>query len=391
MTTGADTPVARDRSADEGAAGGREGPHPPAAPGTPWHGVAAKLAAPLGLQVAAFVVSTVVVLALLAALGYDVRTVLGAVVDGAVGSAYAVTVSLTQAAPLMLTATVVWLAYQAGLFNVGGDGQLQVGGLAALVTGLHLPDATPAIFLVTVSLAAAMFAGAAWAAVAGVLRAYREANEVISTIMLNFVAGTGISLLIAGALRSPDAKYSPKTDRIPASAQLGNLIPGVPLVLVVALVLCAATVIVVRQASIGLRLRTVGLNRDAAVHAGLRVKALQWQSFAVSGSLAGIAGGLVILGYRYYIAPGWVPAWGLLGMVIAFLALRSPMLIPFWAVVLGMIGAAGPTIKGSASVPDAITTVLQGLPVVVLFLIVVITDARPVRRLRATLRRRTAV
>jgi simple sugar transport system permease protein len=386
MTAEAGSPVARDRTAGDATA-----PNGPdrSGPRTGWHAEAARLAAPLGLQVTAFVVSMAVVLALLGALGYDVGTVLGAVVDGAVGSAYALSVSLTHAAPLMLTATAVWLAYQAGLFNVGGDGQLQVGGLAALVTGLHLPESTPAVVTIAASLAAAVLAGAAWAAIAGVLRAYREANEVISTIMLNFVAGTAISLLIAGALRSPDARYSPKTDRIPESAQIGNLLPGVPLVLVVALVLSAATVIAVRRTSIGLRLRTVGLNREAAVHAGLRVPSLQWQSFAVSGGLAGVAGGLVILGYRYYVAPGWVPAWGLLGIVIAFLALRSPMLIPLWAVVLGMIGAAGPTIKGSASVPDAITTVMQGLPVVVLFLIVVLVDARPVRRLRATLHRRT--
>jgi ABC-type uncharacterized transport system permease subunit len=284
----------------------------------------------------------------------------------------------------------VWLAYQAELFNIGGDGQLQVGGLAALVAGLQLESA-PGVLTIVASLAAAVVAGAAWAAVAGVLRAYRGANEVISTIMLNFVAATAISLLIAGVLRSPAARYTPRTDRIPTSAQLGDLLPGFPIVFVVSLALSAVTVVAVRRTSIGLRLRTVGLNRNAATHAGLHVRALQWQSFALSGGLAGLAGGLVILGYRFYIAPGWVPAWGLLGIVIAFLALRSPILIPLWAVVLGMIGAAGPTVKGSASVPDAITTVMQGLPVVVMSLILVLAGSGPGRRLWAAMTRRTEV
>lgn len=379
MTAETDAPAAPGRPAG--------GPAPDGPRDTAPHGVPAaltRLAAPLGLQVTAFVVATALVLALLGVLGYDVGAVLAAVVEGAFGSPYAVSSSLTQAAPLILTATAVWLAYQSGLFNIGGDGQLQVGGLAALVVGLALASLPGAVTIV-VSLVAAVLGGAAWAAVAGLLRAYRGANEVISTIMLNFVAATAISLLVAGVLRSPAAKYTPRTDRIPASAQLGDLLPGVPVVFLAALALGVATVVAVRRTSIGLRLRTVGLNRDAATHAGLRVRAIQWQSFAVSGGLAGLAGGLVILGYRYYIAPGWVPAWGLLGIVIAFLALQSPMLIPLWAVVLGMIGAAGPTVKGAASVPDAITTVMQGLPVVVVFLIAAVAGSGPGRRLRAAL------
>ncbi|SHL12453.1 nucleoside ABC transporter membrane protein [Pseudonocardia thermophila] len=349
--------------------------------------VLARFAAPIGLQVLAFVVAIAVSLLLVAALGYDVGAVLAAVVDGAFGSAHAVSSSLTQAAPLVLTATAVWLAYQVGLFNVGGDGQLQVGGLAALVVALALGD-LPGVLTIAVAVVAAVLGGAAWAAVAGLLRAYRGANEVISTIMLNFVAATAISLLIAGPLRSPSAKYTPRTDRVAADAQLGDAVPGIPLTFLVALALGVVTVVAVRRTSIGLRLRTIGLNREAATHAGLRVQAMQWQAFAVSGGLAGLAGGLVILGYRYYIAPGWVPAWGLLGIVIAFLALESPGLIPLWAVVLGIIGAAGPAIKGAASVPDAITTVMQGLPVVVVFLVGALARSGPGRRLHAALSRK---
>lgn len=379
MTTGADTPVtAEPAPVPDGEGGGRRRPPPARGP----RSFVAGLAVPLGLQVLAFVLSTALTLAVLAALGYDVGAVLGALVDGSLGSAYAVSLSLTQAAPVVLASTAVWLAYQAGLFNIGSDGQLQVGGLTALVVCLALPDGTAGMLMIVAALVAAIAAGAAWAAVAGLLRAYRGANEVISTIMLNFIASTAIGLLIAGVLRSPQARYSPRTDRIPPSSQLGDVFPGVPVVFVVALVISVLTLVAVRRTSLGLRLRTVGLNGDAAEHAGLRVRALQWQSFALSGGLAGLAGGLVVLGYRYAIAPGWASPWGLLGIVIAFLAMRTPALIPVWAVVLGIVGAAGPGLKGAASVPDSVITVLQGLPVVVLFLIVALGRSAWLRRFR---------
>lgn len=367
MTAGAGAPVDADPAAE--VPGGPVPGPPRSAPG----GAAAALArfaAPLGLQVAAFLVSTALVLGLLALLGYDTGAVLSALVEGAFGSTYAVSLSLTQAAPVVLTATAVWLAYQAGLFNIGGDGQLQVGGVAALVTCLALPDALAGVAMVVVALVAAIAAGAAWAAVAGLLRAYRGADEVISTIMLNLVASTAIGLLINGALRSPGARFSARTDSVPAAAELGDVVPGVPVVFVLALAVCTATLLAVRRTSIGLRLRSVGLNQDAAVHAGLRVRALQWQSFTLGGGLAGLAGGLVVLGYRYALAPGWAPAWGLMGIVIAFLALRSPASIPLWGVVMGVLGAASPAVRAAASVPDAVTTVMQGLPVVVLFLMI---------------------
>jgi simple sugar transport system permease protein len=326
----------------------------------------------VGPQLAAFVLSMALVLAMLTALGYDPGLVLTGMVNGAAGSPFAISTSLTQAVPLLLTATAVWLAFQAGLFNIGGDGQLQVGGLTGLLVAVHLPGQLPGILVAVLAVVSGAVAGALWAGIAGVLRAYRGANEVISTIMLNFIATGAITLLTAGPLRAASAEFSPRTDRVPPATTLGDVVPGLPLTFIVAVILCLAVVLTVRRTSLGLRLRAVGLNGDAAVHGGLRVDALRSWAFVASGALAGVAGSLIILGYRYYIAPGWAPAWGFLGIVIAFMALRTPLLLPVWAVVLGMIGASAPTLKGTASVPDAITTVMQGLPVVCLFLLVFI-------------------
>jgi simple sugar transport system permease protein len=322
--------------------------------------------ATVGAQVTAFAVAMLLLIVGLALLGYDPGRVVSALWQGSLGSTFALNQSLSEAVPLLLTATAVWVAFQAGLFNIGADGQLQIGGVAAVVVALHAGSGAPTVLL---SLVAGCAAGALWATIAGALRAYVGSNEVIATIMLNFIAFAVIDRLISGVLQSPTNQFTPQTDPVPTSMQLGNVAGGVglPWITLIAIAVGVATVLAVTRTNVGLRLRAVGLNEQASLHAGLSVRRFQLASFAVSGALAGLAGGLVILGYRYYVAPGWAPAWGFLGIVIAFLSLRTPLLIPVWAVILGMIGSAGPTLKSNASVPDSITTLMQTLPVIVLF------------------------
>jgi simple sugar transport system permease protein len=323
----------------------------------------------IGAQVAAFLLSMALLVGLLAVLGYPASTVLRALWDGSASSAFALSQSLSEAVPLALAGVAVWLAYTAGLFNVGADGQLQVGGVLAVVVSTAMPGTAPAMLTIVLALGAGCVAGALWASIAGVLRAYRGANELIATIMLNLIAIEVINQLIAGALRSPTAQFTPQTEQVPLGAQLGEVVvgSGIPWIAIVALITTVAVILLVQRTRLGLRLRATGLNVEAARHAGVGVRELQFLTFAASGALAGFAGALVILGLRYYIAPGWAPAWGYLGIVIAFLSLRTPLLIPLWAVILGMIGSAGPTLKGDAGVPDAITILMQALPVILLF------------------------
>jgi ABC-type uncharacterized transport system permease subunit len=309
-----------------------------------------------------------VLVGILALLGYGAGTVVTALWNGSVSSPFALSQSLSEAVPLTLTATAVWLAYQAGLYNIGADGQLQIGGLITLVVALQIPPTASAVTIVA-ALVAGCLAGGLWAAIAGALRAYRGSSEVISTIMLNFIAIATLLQLASGALHSPDSPFTPQTSDVPIEAQLGlaSASAGIPWIIVIAFAIAVVVIGLVSSTGLGLRLRAVGLNPDAARHAGVSIRRYQFVSFCLSGMLAGLAGGLVILGLRYYIAPGWAPPWGFQGMVIAFLALNTPLLIPVWAIALGMIGAAGPTLKGDAAVPDSITTVMQTLPLIVLY------------------------
>jgi ABC-type uncharacterized transport system permease subunit len=138
---------------------------------------------------------------------------------------------------------------------------------------------------------------------------------------------------------------------------------------VIAIAITAVLVWVMQSRGIGLRLRAIGLNGPAAGRAGLRVDRLRLATFSVSGAVAGVAGGLVVLGTRHFLAPGWAPLWGFQGILVAFLALRVPVLIPVWGVVFGILATSGPILKADASVPDGIVIVMQILPVLVLFVL----------------------
>jgi simple sugar transport system permease protein len=319
-------------------------------------------------QVLAFVVSMAALVGLLALLGYGAGTVVSALWSGSVGSPFALSQSLSEAVPLTITATAIWFAYQAGLFNIGADGQLQIGGLITLVVAIQMASVTSDL-TIAVALLGGCLAGGFWAAIAGALRAYRGSSEVISTIMLNFIATATLLQLADGALRSPDAPFTPQTSDVPLDTQLGLLWSsvGIPWIIAIAIAVAVVVIGLVISTRLGLRLRAVGLNPEAARHAGVAIRHYQFAAFCLSGAIAGLAGGLVILGLRYYISPGWAPAWGFQGMVIAFLALRTPLLIPVWGIALGMIGAAGPALKGDAGVPDSITIVMQTLPLIVLY------------------------
>lgn len=339
----------------------------------------------IGLQALALVIGMAIVVAILAWAGYSTSDVLSSMVTGAFGTTFNLSVSLTQAVPLMLCAVAVWIAFQAGLFNIGADGQLQIGGVTTLVAITLLPDSLPTLVYLIAAILAGCLGGAVWGAIAGVLKAYRGANEVISTIMLNIIATTSILLLIAGPLRAPTSKFTAQSERIPDAALIGDAIPGVPWIFLIALVVSIAAVVLIKRTALGLRLRAVGLNADAATHAGLTVRTIQWNTFTLSGAVAGLSGALILIGFRYYIAPGWAASWGLLAIVIAFLALRSPIMITVWAVIFGMINASGVAMKGAASVPDSVTTLMQAMPVICLFVLLSIPRTGLYRTLKSAL------
>lgn len=324
----------------------------------------------VGTQVLSFVLSTALLILMLWVIGYHPGQILTSLWSGSLGSNISLGTSLDEAMPLVLTAVAIWVAFQGGLYNIGADGQLQVGGFVALVTTFALPSSLPSVLMIPLALIAGALAGAAWSSIAILLKAYRGANEIISTIMLNYIAFIAIDQLIRGPFQSKDNPYTPQTDIAPAHASINAFIGRrITWGILVALVVALTFLVLVRRTTWGLRLRAIGLNRHAVMRSGVAVRTYWLGSFCLSGALCGLGGGLYVLAEPHSLAQGWASPWGFTGMIIAFLALSTPYLIPAWAILFGMLASAGPALQGDASVPFSVVTLMQILPVIVLFLL----------------------
>lgn len=333
------------------------------------------------ILVALAVVTVILVVTTLLLLlgGYAVETALAAFWRGSFGAWYAFTsATLVRAVPLMLAGTAVAVAFRAGVFNIGAEGQLLAGATAAATTALALRSFGAAA--IPASLAAGAIAGALWAAIAALLRARFGVLEVISTIMLNFVALYAVSYLVRGPLQEPSHAY-PQSASIDAAAELGRL-PGMGRLhvgIVLAVVAVAACGWALRQTAVGFRFIAVGESATAAASAGLiDLPATTMQAFTVSGALAGLAGAIQLLGVTYALYEDISPGYGYTAIAVALLAGLDPWKVIASAVLFAGLEAGGGAMQRDAGVPSTLVTVIEAL------LILAVLGAQSRRLRRAT-------
>ena len=300
---------------------------------------------------------------LLALAGYDAGAALGALWRGSLGSPYAIgSATLVRATPLLLAGLAVSLAFRAGVWNIGAEGQLLLGATAA-VGGASLP--LPGPMRVVAALLFAGVAGALWAAPAALLRR-RGVLEVISTIMLNFVAASLVGYLVRGPLQEPTHAY-PQSETLPLVARLPR-IPGSRLHLGVAIAVVAAVVLwyLLTRTAWGFRVRAAGLNPRAAASAGLiDVPATTLGAFLLSGALAGLAGGIEATGVTFALYEGISPGYGYTAIAVALLARTEPLRVIPAALLFGALEAGATGMQRDAGVPAAMVSVVEGLLVLV--------------------------
>jgi simple sugar transport system permease protein len=319
---------------------------------------------------------------LLLAGGYHIGAGLDALWYGSVGSWYAFTsATLVRAIPLMLTGAAVAVAFRAGVFNIGAEGQLLAGAASATAVALAAPLVhLPAFLVVTLALLAAALAGAGWAAIAAVLRARFGVLEVISTIMLNFVALYGVSYLVRGPLQEPTHVYPQSPAildalRLPRIAGAGRLHVG----LVLAVVLTVAIGWIFRHTAAGFRLMAVGESPAAASSAGqIDVARTTSRAFMASGALAGLAGGVEVLGVTFALYENISPGYGYTAIAVALLAGLDPWRVTLTAVLFGALEAGAGAMQRDAGVPSSLVSVIEAL----LILAIVAAQAFRVRRMR---------
>jgi ABC-type uncharacterized transport system permease subunit len=318
--------------------------------------------------------------------GYDVPTALGALWTGSVGSWYALTsATLVRAVPLMLAGCAVAVAFRAGVFNIGAEGQLLAGAAAATTVALSLPALSGVTQLA--ALLAGALAGAAWAGLAALLRARFGVLEVISTIMLNFVALYAVSYLVRGPLQEPTHAY-PQTEAVAESVRLGH-IPGagrLHLGIVIALVVVVVVGWTLRHTAAGFRLLAVGESVFAAASAGrIDVGTVTARAFMASGALAGLAGAIEVLGVTYALYENISPGYGFTAIAVALLAGLDPWRVIFSAFLFGALEAGAGAMQRDAGVPSTLVSVIEAL------LILGVVGAQALRRRRGGADMRAAV
>jgi len=287
---------------------------------------------------------------------------------GAFGSWYAFgSGTLVRATPLILTGLAVAIAFRAGVFNIGAEGQFLVGAAAATAVALS-GSALPAVVLVPVLLIAGTVAGALWAWIAAALRQRFHVLEVISTIMLNFVALYLVSYLVRGPLQEPTHVY-PQTAPIAAAAQLPRFGTTTRLHagFGIAVVACLAAWWVMRATAAGFRLRAVGANPNAAQSAGqIDVGRETLLAFLVSGAFAGLAGAIEVSGVTYALYENISPGYGYTAIAVALLARLDPGAVIGTGILFGALEAGATAMQRDAGVPSVIVSVVEALIVLVL-------------------------
>jgi len=260
-------------------------------------------------------------------------------VRGAFGSSYDLGMTLFYTTPLIFTGLSVAVAFEAGLFNIGAEGQLMMGALAAALVGISCPTLPSPVAPMLAGLAA-MAAGAAWAAIPGWLRARRGSHEVINTIMLNFIANAVASYVTLNLVRNTESQ-NPETRSIGPGYVLSQFafFGGAPVnaALVLALVMAICVYIFFAKTRPGFAIRATGQNETAARFAGIRTKRMQILAFAFAGALAGMVGINEVLGNSGRLRLGFSPEYGFTGIAVALLARNHPLRIIPAALLFGAL------------------------------------------------------
>ena len=317
----------------------------------------------------AIVVAAVVTTIVIALARGNISLAFSALWQGAFGSPYAIGTTLVRATPLLLTGLGVAIAFKARMWNIGGEGQFLVGALLASFLAVNCPvvRSWPSGLLLPAMMLGGCVAGGAWALISGWLKTVRNVPEVISTIMLNFVAIELLSYLVNGPLERPDHSQ-PATEIISAQATLPIIWRETPLHAGFLLALAAALVVGVFLAATrtGFAIKVVGANADAARVAGIRVERTLLAAMLWSGALCGLAGAVELSGVVGFIPEGYSPGYGYQAIAVALLGRLTPVGIVLSALFFGALSAGSDNMERMAGIDHNVGYVIQAVSLLVL-------------------------
>jgi simple sugar transport system permease protein len=300
--------------------------------------------------------------ALVALLGGDVGAALRELLRGALGGRVELENTLLRMGPLLWLGLAVALAFRGGVWNIGADGQLLAGALAATALATRVLPGAPGPLAIPLALCGAAGAGALWAGIAALLRVQRGVSEVLSTILLNFVAALAVAWAVHGPLQESAGAY-PQSDallpalRLPAVPGSERVHLGLPAVGLAAL---AAWLWLFRSAG-GLRLRAFGLAPEAARYAGVSAQRETLRVLLLSGALAGAAGGIEICGVTGRLFERLSPGYGFTAIAVALLARLHPLSLIPAAAFFAILATGSASMQRGAGVPSVAVQVIEAL------------------------------
>jgi len=315
---------------------------------------------------AALLLAAALVSIVLLALDASPLGVFAALWQGACGTPIAFSDTLVKATPLIFCGLAIAIAFQAALWNIGADGQLLVGALAAGALGPLLTDWPHPLASAALLLAGAL-GGALWGGLAGWLRAHRAVNEVIATIMLNFVAVQLLSWAVHGPLMEPSRAF-PKSAAIAPAAQLHlYLAPSrTNLGMVLGVALALASYLFLFHTANGFELRAFGRNPRASAFFGLPIARLTTRTMALSGALAGLGGAVQVSAITHRLYEAFSPGWGYEAIAVALLARLNPLAVLPTALFFGALDNGAQAMQRAQGVSPVLVQVIQGLVIMIL-------------------------
>ncbi|NOY09512.1 MAG: ABC transporter permease [Spirochaetes bacterium] len=293
---------------------------------------------------------------------------------GALGTRFNILETFVKSSPLIFTGLAVAFAFRAKFWNIGAEGQLLAGAIAATWIGISFPG-VPAFILLPVVLTGGFIAGGAWAAVPALLKTKLKVDDVVTTLLLNYVMMHIMGALLFGPLQQPGSSW-PRSPEIVAAAKYPILLArsrfhmGIPLAFIAVFILWFIN----KRTVLGYQTKAVGVNIRAADFGGINTTAVILKTALISGGLAGLAGVGEVCGIQYHLLMDLSPGYGYSGIVIAMLGNLHPVGVMFSAFFFSVIIVGAQTMSRITGVPVYISEVIQGMALIIMLIAILFTE-----------------
>lgn len=279
-----------------------------------------------------------------------------------VSSSYGITELAVKATPLILIGVALSLGFRAGVWNIGAEGQLILGGIFGGATALFFYEKT-GFYIIPLILFMGVIGGMFWSGIVAYLKTRYNANEILTSLMLSYVAGLLLNLMVHGPLRDPDGMNFPESRLFSDSAILPILYEGTRLHLgaIIALLVVGVGWIILSRTLLGYQIKVMGDAPAAGEYAGFSQSKIIWVTLLISGGVAGLAGAIEVTGPIGQLLPTISPGYGFTAIIVAYVGRLHPLGVLFAALLLALTYLGGETAQMKLSLPVAVTGVFQGL------------------------------